>query len=151
MIADCMCGAVAFEITAPVPNLYQCHCTLCQKQSGTASNAATFVKPEQFRWLRGEDNIRSYKLDTGFRSDFCATCGCPVPNRLRELAFYWVPAGILQGLKDRKVVLHLHCGSKADWDSITGDAQCFSSMPDFDTIYQLLSQNVHDDSENNPQ
>ncbi len=139
---ECLCGAVAFEIAEAIPNFYQCHCSLCRKQSGTASNAATFVKLDNLNWVQGRDNIRSYKIDSGFRSDFCNTCGCPVPNQLRGLSYYWVPAGLLEGVKERKVVLHLHCGSKADWDNIPADSLHFSTMPDFDTIYEILNKNV---------
>ncbi len=38
MHGQCLCGAVKFEILGPLPKLYQCHCSLCRKQSGSASN-----------------------------------------------------------------------------------------------------------------
>ena len=31
---SCLCGRVRFEVTAPFPKLYQCHCSLCRKQGG---------------------------------------------------------------------------------------------------------------------
>ena len=37
--------------------------------------------------------ISSFVKPSGFRSDFCKTCGAPVPNLLRKTSIYWVPAG----------------------------------------------------------
>ncbi|PRY63410.1 hypothetical protein B0H98_1085 [Vreelandella songnenensis] len=43
MTGECLCGEVKFEIDGKLPNLYQCHCSLCRKTTGSTANAATFV------------------------------------------------------------------------------------------------------------
>lgn len=48
MRAKCLCNAVEFEVSGPLPVLYQCHCALCLKQSGSTSNTATIVSLENF-------------------------------------------------------------------------------------------------------
>src|SRR5689334_20055194 len=101
---QCLCGAVSFEADARGPGLYRCHCSLCRRQSGGASNAATIVPLASFRWLSGEQLIRSWVKSTGFRSDFCSTCGSPVPNRLRDGDHVWVPAGLLESTGELRVV-----------------------------------------------
>lgn len=53
----CNCGTVAFEVLGPLPAMYKCFCTLCQKQSGTASNAATIVRENAFQWIRGAKTV----------------------------------------------------------------------------------------------
>lgn len=35
----CLCGAVRFEITAPFVSASYCHCTHCQRRTGTGSSA----------------------------------------------------------------------------------------------------------------
>ena len=92
MIGKCLCSAVQFKITGDVPNLYQCHCSLCRKQSGAASNAATLVHKDKFSWKSGEDKITRYKMEDGFTSYFCSICGSPVPNPLRDTDKIWSPA-----------------------------------------------------------
>lgn len=117
MNGSCLCGAVAFEITREDPKLYQCHCTLCRKQSGTCSNAATIVKAAEFRFLRGEAEVTSWLKDSGFRSDFCSRCGSPVPNPLRDLDFVWIPAGLLEGAEALAVVSHIFTDDRVAWAS----------------------------------
>jgi hypothetical protein len=41
MKGECLCGDVEFEIKGDLPNLYQCHCSLCRKVTG--SSAATYL------------------------------------------------------------------------------------------------------------
>ena len=72
---------IQFEIIGPRPKLSQCHCSLCRKRGGSSSNALIVVDAENFGWLAGERLISSYRKATGFRSDFCAQCGSPVPRR----------------------------------------------------------------------
>ena len=85
MKGECLCGSVSFEIEGDLPNLYQCHCSLCRKATGSSANAATLVNEEHFRWLSGQSEIRSFQKPTGYRSDFCSVCGSPVPFNLRTL------------------------------------------------------------------
>lgn len=141
MHGQCLCGQVSFELLGDAPRLYQCHCSLCRKQGGSASNTATIVADEKFRWLAGRQLIRSWVKDSGFRSDFCSCCGSPLPNPLRNLPYYWVPAGLLEfnaldaGLA---VVAHLHLASKAAWDGADAAATGFAAMPGFADLLDLL-------------
>jgi hypothetical protein len=116
MRGQCICGAVAFEVNASSLKLYRCHCSLCRRQSGTASSLATIVPNSQFKWLAGQDKITSWRMESGFRSDFCSACGSPVPNPLRTTNNTWVPAGLLEPQANLRVAADIYLGSKADWD-----------------------------------
>lgn len=142
MIGKCLCGEVAFEILGSIPRLYQCHCSLCRKQSGTASNAATIVGARKFRWLNGEQALSSWCKDSGFRSDFCAACGSPVPNPLRGLPYYWIPVGLLETDAPLRFAAQLHLASRAPWDACDGDGLHYDSMPDLSAFLELLGSDV---------
>ncbi|WP_144393472.1 GFA family protein [Pleionea sediminis] len=129
MKGTCLCGTVKFVINTTVTGLYQCHCKLCQKQSGSTSNTATIVKEKDFEWLSGMNSITHWKKDTGFTSDFCSTCGCPVPNKLRDLKYYWIPMGLFDS-QDIPVIAHLCCNSKAFWDALPAKGKKYEEMPD---------------------
>jgi hypothetical protein len=135
---QCLCGRVVFEITGKMPALYQCHCSLCRKQSGTASNAATIVAAGDFRWLSGRELVSSWVKDTGFRSDFCSNCGAVVPNPLRDLPYVWVPAGALEDDEGLAIRYHVFVGSKAAWDdaALTGDT--YKTSPGLQEFVRLL-------------
>ena len=138
MIGKCLCGEIQFELLGDIPNLYQCHCSLCRKQGGASSNVATIIPEGQFSWKFGQDNITYFKKDTGFSSDFCAKCGSPVANRLRDSAFYWIPAGLLEDEIGLEVVAHIYTKFKASWDEIPIDGTHFDEMPGLQEFQSVL-------------
>jgi hypothetical protein len=143
MRGQCLCGSVEFEVAGKVPRLYQCHCSLCRRQGGASSNAATIIAADQFRWLAGQEHIASWVKDTGFRSDFCSNCGSPVPNVLRGTPYYWVPAGLLDKGEHLEVGAHLFVGSKASWDVIASPGIQYETMPELSELVALLRSDGH--------
>ena len=142
MKGSCNCGKVSFEISGDVAGLYQCHCKLCQKQSGSTSNTASIVNGSDFIWGSGADSITHWKKDSGFTSHFCTQCGCPVPNKLRESNYYWIPMGLVENF-DIKITTHLCCSSKANWDDISGTGIKHDGMPpDLDAFIKSLQKNL---------
>src|SRR5271166_2587412 len=71
----CLCGAVRFEITAPFLSAGYCHCTHCQRRTGTGSSANGRVPREGFRLLQGAEQLRAFQPPGGVPKLFCATCG----------------------------------------------------------------------------
>jgi hypothetical protein len=130
MKGECLCGEVRFEVAGELPNLYQCHCSLCRKATGAAANAATFVRRDIFRWISGQEKITSFQKPTGFRSDFCSMCGSPVPNQLGNTNLFWVPAGLLNAEFEVKINVHLHFSSSASWEQNSDDCMYLDSGPD---------------------
>jgi len=53
------------------------------------------VKIEDFNWLTPRSFISSWKKESGYRNDFCHSCGSTVPNALREQPYIWLPLGLL--------------------------------------------------------
>lgn len=141
---SCLCGIVEFRISGEIPKIYQCHCSLCRKVSGSASNAALLTAAEGFEWITGETEISSYSTESGFKSDFCGTCGSPAPNLTRDGRKYWIPAGLLEESARLEASVHVYVGSKAGWDVIGGDYPHFKEMPDEETLKQLTGQNAKD-------
>lgn len=70
LTGKCLCHTIQFQVNKPINIIYQCHCSLCRKQSGTHANHASMVKSQYFQWIQGQENIITYKKDTGFTSCF---------------------------------------------------------------------------------
>lgn len=134
----CLCGDVAFTVRGVPRGLYQCHCSLCRRQSGAASNAAFVVPAERLAWTHGQDGVRSYRAPTGFRSDFCGRCGSPVPNPVGHSPYVWIPAGLLDDLAGARVVMHLHLGSRAGWAPLPSGGGQHASMPTLEWLAAAL-------------
>jgi hypothetical protein len=76
MTGGCLCGGVRFEVTEPLVSASYCHCTRCQRRTGTAASAQARVAPGSLRVTSGEELIRAYDPgDGGFLKLFCSQCG----------------------------------------------------------------------------
>jgi hypothetical protein len=77
----CGCGAVRFEVSEPFLGSTYCHCTRCQRRTGTGSSANARVNAAAFRILSGEDRIRSWAPSDGAEKFFCGDCGSALFSR----------------------------------------------------------------------
>ena len=118
----CNCGAVAFEISTPISEVFVCHCSICRRYTGSNGIAVVVVGNHAFRWLRGEDQITTWKKpDAEWEAWFCRACASPLPGR-NDASHTFIPAGLIsEGGEALKVTQHIWVGSKAIWDEI-GDA-----------------------------
>jgi hypothetical protein len=71
----CLCEAVRFEVNGPILFAGYCHCTRCQKRTGTSSSANCRVAREGFRLISGTERLRTYQPPDGKPKLFCQTCG----------------------------------------------------------------------------
>ena len=72
---SCLCGGVRFEVTEPPVSASYCHCTRCQKRTGTAASPQARIAPGSLRITAGEDLVRAYEPPDGFPKAFCSGCG----------------------------------------------------------------------------
>jgi len=81
LTGGCNCGAVRFEIDAPLVSALYCHCTRCQRRTGTAASASARTEPDSFRITDGEDRLRAWKPADGAEKWFCGDCGSALFSR----------------------------------------------------------------------
>jgi hypothetical protein len=62
-------------VTAPLELAGYCHCTRCQRRTGTAASPFGRVSPGSLRVVSGQELIRSYQPPDGFAKVFCSGCG----------------------------------------------------------------------------
>ena len=75
LTGSCLCGAVAYEVDAPLERIVHCHCQTCRKTHGSAFSSVTAVPREKFRWTRGEDRLGAIESSPGKFRRFCTNCG----------------------------------------------------------------------------
>ena len=82
LTGGCLCGGVRFELTGEPLNAGYCHCTRCQGRTGSAVSAQARIDGRGFRWLQGEDLVRTWRhADGGFEKGFCTECGAHLFSR----------------------------------------------------------------------
>jgi hypothetical protein len=81
LTGGCGCGAVRFEVAQPPVSASYCHCTRCQRRTGTAASPQARVAPGSFRVTAGEEHVRAWAPDEGFEKLFCGLCGSALYSR----------------------------------------------------------------------
>ena len=117
----CLCGAVAYEVDAPLEGVIVCcHCSRCRRARAAAHATNFFAPLAHFRWLRGADRVDSYKVPEAerFTQAFCRDCGSPVPraNPVSQMAV--IPAGSFEDDPGVREGAHIFVKSKAPWYAI---------------------------------
>ena len=121
---ECNCGAVRFEISAELTDVYVCHCSICRRATGAHGIAVVVFRTADFRWLGGEDQISHWKKpDAEWHIGFCRTCGSPLPAE-NDGDTMFAPAGLIkEGGDELTVKAHMFVGSKARWHKIGDGAR----------------------------
>jgi hypothetical protein len=81
MTGGCVCGSVRYEVSAPFVSANYCHCTRCQRRSGTAASANALCAPGSLRITSGEELVRCWRPEQGFEKCFCGECGSALFSR----------------------------------------------------------------------
>lgn len=84
LTGGCLCGGVRFEVTEAPSRAGYCHCTRCQRRTGTAASPQAGIERGSLRITKGEELIRAYEPDDGFAKLFCSECGSALWSRHPE-------------------------------------------------------------------
>ncbi len=69
---SCHCGKVRYKATTDLAQVIECNCSMCSR----AGTQLTFVSPESFELLSGEDAVTDYQFNKhAIHHLFCSTCG----------------------------------------------------------------------------
>ena len=77
----CVCGEVRYEIDAEPLHAGYCHCTRCQRRSGTAASANLRPAPGSVTIVSGAELIRWWRPERGWEKGFCSNCGSALFSR----------------------------------------------------------------------
>ena len=128
---SCLCGRVRFEVARLTGPFELCHCARCRTVTGSAYAATVGAQAADFRFLCGEEAIRSISLPVRDRPpayglSFCGVCGSALPSP-PESGHFEIPAGLLDddpGLVPDK---HIYVEHNAAWHAITDDLPRFTA------------------------
>ena len=101
----CHCGDIAYEAEINPDSVIICHCTDCQRMSGTAFRTIVPVRAEDFQLTRGELKIYVKTAESGAERPqaFCGRCGTHI---------------YATGVGDAAAILGLRAGTAAQADRL---------------------------------
>jgi hypothetical protein len=125
----CGCGAVRYRLTDEPILVNNCHCTLCQRQTGTGSAVNAFIENDRLEQLSGE--LSEYEFETGSGGIQtvirCARCGTPLwsyyPRLGRKAAA--VRVGTLDDPSAVKPDAAVHVADKPAWAALPEGVPAF--------------------------
>jgi hypothetical protein len=125
--ASCLCGQVAYQVTAapgqpPYTQAVFCHCSQCRKASGSAFAVNAVVERGRLTWLRGHDRVREYESSPGKLRAFCSNCGSPLYSRRAAAPeLLRIRLGTLDTAFELGPRAHIFVADKAAWDQVPDD------------------------------
>ena len=128
---SCLCGAVNYKFTGPVKVFQYCHCTRCQKVTGSAHASNIIIDPENFEWLKGESEVGRYELEEAkyFASSFCKKCGSNLPWLTQGGRAMIVPAGTLNDDPQARPKHNIYYADKACWYDDINSLKKYDALP----------------------
>ena len=118
----CLCGAVRYEVQAPLRYVLVCHCEECRRWHGapaesTAAPRDRLVLTER-RGLRWIDSPRS---DAHARRGFCGECGSSLFWDAPGRDYIAIAAGTVDGDTGVRRAAHWYVSQKGDWYDLPDD------------------------------
>jgi hypothetical protein len=118
----CLCGGVRFELTEPATAAGYCHCTRCQRRTGTASSAQARIDASTFRLTRGEELVKCWEPEgPGFAKCFCRECGAHLFSRAPDGGQMSVRLGAFDGDPGVRPSWRTFVAYAAPWEPIPDD------------------------------
>jgi hypothetical protein len=122
LTGGCNCGAIRYEVDGPLVNAGYCHCTRCQRRTGTAASPSAAPAPGAFRIVAGEERMRSWAPEDGYEKWFCGDCGSAIFSRNPQDPD---AVGVRMGTFDRDPGIrpgyHQFVAYSASWEPIPDD------------------------------
>jgi hypothetical protein len=121
LTGGCLCGGVRYELSEVPVRASYCHCTRCQRRTGTAASAQVRIVPGSLRILQGEELEREWKPDDGFAKCFCSHCGGALWSRGPDGEVWSIRMGTFDTDPGVRPSLRQYVAYAAVWEPIPDD------------------------------
>jgi hypothetical protein len=128
----CLCASVQYRVTAAPLVTALCHCTHCQRQSGSAFSVNVGIPKGSLTLTAGRTTVFA---DTGSSGQpvyrhFCGRCGSPIFSEVvARPTLDWLKAGTLNDTSWVKPELSIWCDSAQAWFSQPAQIRQFQQGP----------------------
>jgi len=129
----CQCGDIRYEITRPPLMIYNCHCTNCQKISGSAFSTPMAVMEDSLRFTQGTPRQLNWQSDVGSTRFglFCGNCGNRIAHgQTPTRGILSVRSGTLEDAKWVRPVGDIWTTSAQEWTTFSDDRLQYPKQPE---------------------
>jgi hypothetical protein len=119
MEGGCTCGAVRYRLKAKPIFVHCCHCTWCQRETGSAFAVNAFIEASEVELLKGQPVQQTLPSLSGKGQVFwrCADCGVTVWSNYADAGpkFHFVRVGTLDEPSRAPPDIHIFTSTKLPW------------------------------------
>ena len=138
---SCLCGSICYQISGDLGEFGYCHCTSCQKASGSAYGANVGVDRSDFRLSDPSECLREYESSPGKFRAFCSNCGSPLYAYLAgSRDSIRVRLGTLDTPFTKCARAHTFVADKAPWEIIADELPRFDGWAPREILEQKGSR-----------
>ena len=132
MDGRCTCGAVRYRLRARPMIVHCCHCTWCQRESGSAFAVNAVIEASQVELLQGEPVRKTLPSASGKGQLFwrCADCGVTVWSNYPQAGpkIHFIRVGTLEEPARVPPDIHIYTSTKQPWVILPGGVR---AVPEF--------------------
>ena len=124
----CLCGAVRYILKSEPRAIAICHCSHCQKQSGSIFSFNLVIKEADYE-QHGETRIYVDEGDSGnpVYRHFCAVCGSPILVKIAAApGKVIIKAGTLDSMEGLRPQAEIYTDHAAKWLPQVADVASFA-------------------------
>lgn len=117
---SCLCGAIRYRVNAMPFDADLCHCSQCQKSTGSVVGAWMDFKRKQVNWLNQQP--KEYASSEHVRRGFCQHCGTQIS--FRDLRYPDYITLSITSLDDPNLIspnYHIYTDSQLKWLTIADE------------------------------
>lgn len=128
---SCLCQMYRFTISGDFHCFMLCHCSRCQKTSGSAHGSNLFLKNAAIDWNSEAQTPTIYEHpNCRFARAFCEKCGSALPKAMdHDSNTIQCPAGSLDEHPNIPPTGHIFYKSRAPWDDLILQTPKFDELP----------------------
>lgn len=133
LTGGCFCGALRYEVTQAPLMVYCCHCTNCQKISGSAFAISATIFEASFAYVAGAPRKVEWTSDAGNQryGDYCGDCGVRMfHGQIPSIGVLSLRAGTLDEPAMAKPAGHIWTKSAQPWMRFNPDDVLCETQPD---------------------
>jgi len=132
LVGGCLCGGVRYRLTQPPLMIYNCHCTNCQKITGSAFVVSATIIASSFEITKGEPKRYEWMSDAGNERFglFCGNCGGRIAHgQTPPNGFLSLRAGTFDDTSWIEPVGDIWTKSAQPWIKFSGDRLSTEGQP----------------------
>ncbi len=129
----CLCGAIRYRLSDEPLSVYACHCTDCQRQTGTSFALSMIMRRSALDLLQGEPRRYAVTVAGGHEKHgaFCATCATRLwgePSKFPRVVV--IRPGTLDDATWIRPIAHIWTRSAQPWVAIPEGTLTFETQPE---------------------